>query len=132
MIIFVCSSASVFEEEDFQAMTYGFSLCSDVTASKASSLLKEAEDAALKVKRDPSDADQTHRSLVDALTTRLKFTRSLTQVLACFNKRASDGLPQAAKAAVSCFELCALLKETVGLGVQPSDAADYQESRGES
>ena len=36
--------AAVFEEEDFQPLTYGFNLCLDVPESTALSAMKEAED----------------------------------------------------------------------------------------
>ena len=38
------AKANVFEEEDFQPVTYCFNLCCDITEQKTISMLKEAED----------------------------------------------------------------------------------------
>ena len=47
----IIAKASVFEEEDFQPLTYGFQLATDISESKAMSALKEVEDLAQKIVR---------------------------------------------------------------------------------
>ena len=42
------SKASVFEEEDFQPIVYGYNLASEISDSKACSMIREAEDETLK------------------------------------------------------------------------------------
>ena len=48
MIKDIIAKATVFEEEDFQPLSYGFQLASDISEAKAMSCLKESEDSAQK------------------------------------------------------------------------------------
>lgn len=40
--------ASVFEEEDFQPLVYGFRLCADISEQKALGAIRESEEEVLK------------------------------------------------------------------------------------
>ena len=57
--------ASVFEEEDFQPLVYGFKLASEITEQKALALIKESEDDLMKEIKNspPSDSSEDNREL---------------------------------------------------------------------
>ncbi|XP_055531475.1 N-alpha-acetyltransferase 35, NatC auxiliary subunit isoform X3 [Wyeomyia smithii] len=71
--------AGVYEEEDFQPSTYGFDLCMELTETKACSMLKSAEeDWIRKIKEAEGEREKEE---INALVSRLKFTRLLLQCL---------------------------------------------------
>ena len=81
-------TGSVYEEEDFQPMTYGFALASDVSEARAGGMLREVEDDLQKTIRaskplptgDSKDGEdmearaQLHQQAT-ALCARIKFLR---------------------------------------------------------
>ena len=54
--------ASVFEEEDFQPLFYGFGLASDVPEQKALASIKESEDDIMKEIKNKSSSDTANSS----------------------------------------------------------------------
>ena len=56
---FVPIRASVFEEEDFQPLVYGFRLASEVSEQKAISSIKESEVELAKEMKNCSDSDSS-------------------------------------------------------------------------
>ena len=48
----IVNKSAAYEEEDFQAMTYGFKLAPDVTDVRAAGMLKEAEDELQRIIRN--------------------------------------------------------------------------------
>ncbi|CAG0915848.1 unnamed protein product [Notodromas monacha] len=121
--------ASVFEEEDFQAMTYGFGLCNEIPIHKASLFLKDAEDFVGKAKGDRASEDLNEIRLLDALAARLRFTRIFYQVFVALGKRECSGLSQAIKASALCADIGQSLKDSICLGSQPETNQSFPESR---
>ncbi|CAG0878928.1 unnamed protein product [Darwinula stevensoni] len=115
----VVNRAAVFEEEDFQPLTYGFNLCLDVPESTALSAMKEAEDEVGKKVRASKENSEEHDGLV-ALHARLKFLRSLYATFLNFNKKEGTGSSDVLKHISSCLELIPILKKSIPLGIQPS------------
>lgn len=70
------AKASVFEEEDFQPLVYGFQLATDVSEAKAVSALREAEDCLQRtVRATKTDSESNEHQEAVALYARVKFTR---------------------------------------------------------
>merc|ERR1719430_1117272 len=82
--------AGVYEEEDFQPLTYGFKLCSEIPEQKCVAQCKEAEEMLAKEVRRTKARDGVERSkeeaeenfLYAAVCARLKFLRLLCSGLA--------------------------------------------------
>jgi len=72
----IIAKASVFEEEDFQPLHYGFQLASDISEVKAMSLLKESEESMQKLVRSTKNniESQEHKEAL-SVCSRLKFHR---------------------------------------------------------
>ncbi|KAH0628222.1 hypothetical protein JD844_009094 [Phrynosoma platyrhinos] len=89
------NKAAVFEEEDFQSMTYGFKMANSVTDLRVTGMLKDVEDdMQRRVKstrsrqgeeRDP-EVELEHQQCF-AVFSRVKFTRVLLTVLISFTKK---------------------------------------------
>jgi hypothetical protein len=80
--------ASVFEEEDFQPLTYGFHLANDITESKAMSALKESEDSMQKIVRaTKTESDGKEHKEAVAIFARIKFYRHFYLALAFLAKQ---------------------------------------------
>lgn len=71
--------ARVYEEEDFQPSNYGYDMYVDMTETKACNMLKSAEDDWVKKAKEVDDAKE--RDEINALVSRLKFTRLFLQCL---------------------------------------------------
>ena len=84
----IIAKASVFEEEDFQPLTYGFLLANDVSEAKAMAGLKEAEDIAQKqVRSTKSDIDSQEHQEALGVSSRLKFFRHFFLALSFLSKQ---------------------------------------------
>ncbi|CAG08403.1 unnamed protein product [Tetraodon nigroviridis] len=89
------NKAAVFEEEDFQAMTYGFKMANNVTDLRVTGMLKDVEDELQrKVKSTRSRQGEQRNPEVElehqqclALFNRIKFTRLLLTALITFTKK---------------------------------------------
>ena len=90
----IIAKASVFEEEDFQPLTYGFQLATDVSETKAMASLKEAEDLTQKLVRSTkSDVNSQDHQEAIAVSSRLKFYRHFFMALSFLSKQEiSDAL----------------------------------------
>ncbi|XP_063432327.1 N-alpha-acetyltransferase 35, NatC auxiliary subunit-like [Mytilus trossulus] len=119
--------ASVFEEEDFQTMTYGFKMAADITDVRATGMMKEVEDdinRILKTTRSKPgedrqpDIEQEHE-LNMALYSRIKFTRLFLTLLLSLNKEKCEGVPHVKKLVTQMEEVLPVIKTTLSCGVQP-------------
>lgn len=132
------NKASVFEEEDFQPMTYGFHMASDVSDSKVITMLKEVEEEMGKImknKRTKSgdikqcENELDYQSLVGVYS-RLKFTRLFLSCLMSFNKEKSSGksvtIPDATKCIAQMMEIMASIQESVSAGVFQNNDHDRE------
>ena len=80
--------ASVFEEEDFQPLHYGFQLAGDVPEVKAMSMLKESEEAMHKLVRSTkNDTESQEHQEALAVCSRLKFYRHFFLALSFLAKQ---------------------------------------------
>ncbi|KAL5004056.1 hypothetical protein ScPMuIL_017512 [Solemya velum] len=119
--------ASVFEEEDFQPMTYGFKLAADVSDMRCTGMMKEVEDdlnRTMKNTRSKAGAErdsateQEHDEAV-ALHSRVKFYRLFLTMLLSFGKDRCEGIPQAQKLLSQLSELLPNIRSTVDIGIKP-------------
>ena len=84
----IIAKASVFEEEDFQPLTYGFQLASDISEAKAMATLKEAEDNTQKLVRSTkANVDSQEHQEALAVCSRLKFYRHFYMSLSFLSKQ---------------------------------------------
>lgn len=78
------NSVKVYEEEDFQASTYGYDLCSIFSYTYVFNMLKTAEDDLIKRGKE---AEGEVVEEIQGVTARLKFTRFFLQVLVTVEPR---------------------------------------------
>ncbi|XP_032809188.1 N-alpha-acetyltransferase 35, NatC auxiliary subunit isoform X1 [Petromyzon marinus] len=120
------NKASVFEEEDFHSMTYGFKMANNVTDLRVTGMLKDVEDDfQKKVKntrsrqgeeRDP-EVELEHQQFV-AVFTRLKFTRLLLTALIAFTKKEMSAVQEAQKLMVQAGDLLPCILASLPYGIQ--------------
>ena len=119
--------ASVFEEEDFQSMTYSFKLAYDLTEVQVTAMLRDVEEElnrsmkATRVKsgteRDATTEEKHMR--VEALYARIKFVRLLLLVMANVGKEKGLGLDAVKKHLMMMKELIQVIQKTSVLGIEP-------------
>ncbi|TSL97348.1 N-alpha-acetyltransferase 35, NatC auxiliary subunit [Bagarius yarrelli] len=120
------NKAAVFEEEDFQAMTYGFKMANNVTDLRVTGMLKDVEDELQrKVKstrsrqgeqRDP-EVELDHQQCL-ALFSRIKFTRLLLTALISFTKKETSAVSEAQKLMSQAADLLPAIHSTIQYGIQ--------------
>ncbi|XP_056275472.1 N-alpha-acetyltransferase 35, NatC auxiliary subunit isoform X1 [Pseudoliparis swirei] len=120
------NKAAVFEEEDFQAMTYGFKMANNVTDLRVTGMLKDVEDELQrKVKntrcrqgeqRD-SEVELEHQQFL-ALFNRIKFTRLLLTALITFTKRETSSVGEAQKLVSQAADLLSAIHSSIQHGIQ--------------
>uniref|UniRef100_A0A8C6MC98 N-alpha-acetyltransferase 35, NatC auxiliary subunit n=1 Tax=Nothobranchius furzeri TaxID=105023 RepID=A0A8C6MC98_NOTFU len=120
------NKAAVFEEEDFQAMTYGFKMANNVTDLRVTGMLKDVEDELQrKVKstrsrhgeqRNP-EVEQEHQQCL-ALFNRIKFTRLLLTSLIAFTKKETSAVCEAQKLVVQAADLLPPIHSSIQFGIQ--------------
>ncbi|XP_067665722.1 N-alpha-acetyltransferase 35, NatC auxiliary subunit-like [Haliotis asinina] len=121
--------ANVFEEEDFQPMSYGFKMAAEVTDARTSGMMKEVEEDVnrlIKMTRSkPGEerdaATEQEHELATAVFSRIRFYRLLHSMLMSFSKEKCEGIPQAQKTLVQLLELVPQVKATIHFGIQPED-----------
>ncbi|XP_057300464.1 N-alpha-acetyltransferase 35, NatC auxiliary subunit-like isoform X2 [Hydractinia symbiolongicarpus] len=125
----VCTKAKVFEEEDFQPMTYGFKLATDVTELRVSGMLREAEDEITKrvkvyqANEDETSAQQTKKC--KAIKIRLKFWRSFYCTLLSFEKSELGEISKCQDLLDIALSSMNEIKQTVCLGLISDHTKDY-------
>uniref|UniRef100_A0A4W6GBC1 N-alpha-acetyltransferase 35, NatC auxiliary subunit n=1 Tax=Lates calcarifer TaxID=8187 RepID=A0A4W6GBC1_LATCA len=120
------NKAAVFEEEDFQAMTYGFKMANNVTDLRVTGMLKDVEDELQrKVKstrsrqgeqRDP-EVELEHQQCL-ALFNRIKFTRLLLTALIAFTKKETSSVSEAQKLVAQAADLLSAIHSSIQHGIQ--------------
>ncbi|KAL0278733.1 UNVERIFIED_CONTAM: hypothetical protein PYX00_000465 [Menopon gallinae] len=125
------NQAFVYEDEDFQPMTYGYKLKPDVSESKAVSMLKEVEDELQKKMRNKaSENSQSEHEELSALHVRIKFFRLFYQILLSLNKRDSVSVGEAQKLLTACLDTLSAMHRTVDKGIQPTEDKDHLQMLG--
>ncbi|XP_063769847.1 N-alpha-acetyltransferase 35, NatC auxiliary subunit isoform X2 [Pseudophryne corroboree] len=120
------NKAAVFEEEDFQSMTYGFKMANSVTDLRVTGMLKDVEDdLQRRVKstrsrqgeeRDP-EVELEHQQCL-AVFSRVKFTRVLLTVLIAFTKKETSAVVEASKLISQAGDLLSAIHNSLPLGIQ--------------
>ncbi|KAG8455301.1 hypothetical protein GDO86_001483 [Hymenochirus boettgeri] len=120
------NKAAVFEEEDFQSMTYGFKMANSVTDLRVTGMLKDVEDdLQRRVKstrsrqgeaRDP-EVELEHQQCL-AVFSRVKFTRILLTVLIAFTKKETSAVIEASKLISQATDLLAAIQNSLSYGIQ--------------
>ncbi|XP_045436031.1 N-alpha-acetyltransferase 35, NatC auxiliary subunit isoform X3 [Pipistrellus kuhlii] len=120
------NKAAVFEEEDFQSMTYGFKMANSVTDLRVTGMLKDVEDdLQRRVKstrsrqgeeRDP-EVELEHQQCL-AVFSRMKFIRVLLTVLIAFTKKETSAVAEAQKLMVQAADLLSVIHNSLHHGIQ--------------
>ncbi|NXO65124.1 NAA35 acetyltransferase, partial [Phainopepla nitens] len=120
------NKAAVFEEEDFQSMTYGFKMANSVTDLRVTGMLKDVEDdMQRRVKstrsrqgeeRDP-EVELEHQQCL-AVFSRVKFTRILLTVLIAFTKKETSAVAEAQKLMTQAADLLSAIHNSLHHGMQ--------------
>ncbi|XP_059486472.1 N-alpha-acetyltransferase 35, NatC auxiliary subunit [Neocloeon triangulifer] len=130
------TKALVFEEEDFQLVTYGFRLVPDITETRALGMLREVEDELSKkmkaskariLEHEPKNAElisQHEDSL--ALYSRIKFTRTFYMALAALGRR--EQTMEQGRYLGGCSELLVVIQKTVERGIKPAPVSSNTSS----
>ncbi|XP_023554940.1 N-alpha-acetyltransferase 35, NatC auxiliary subunit [Octodon degus] len=105
------NKAAVFEEEDFQSMTYGFKMANSVTDLRVTGMLKDVED-------DMQRRVKVYMSSVHAVFSRVKFTRVLLTVLIAFTKKETSAVAEAQKLMVQAADLLSAIHISLHHGIQ--------------
>ncbi|XP_074657806.1 N-alpha-acetyltransferase 35, NatC auxiliary subunit-like [Tubulanus polymorphus] len=123
--------ALVYEEEDFQPMSYGFKMSSDVSDARACGMIKEVEDEwsrAMKNTRckaggsDTRDErTQTQHELSTAVYARLRFVRLFFSAMVAFSRDKCVGLDDAVKCLNQIEDLLPAMVNTLALGIVPTE-----------
>uniref|UniRef100_H3DED3 N-alpha-acetyltransferase 35, NatC auxiliary subunit n=1 Tax=Tetraodon nigroviridis TaxID=99883 RepID=H3DED3_TETNG len=120
------NKAAVFEEEDFQAMTYGFKMANNVTDLRVTGMLKDVEDELQrKVKSTRSRQGEQRNPEVElehqqclALFNRIKFTRLLLTALITFTKKETSSVAEAQKLVAQAADLLPTIHSSIQHGIQ--------------
>ncbi|XP_062550331.1 N-alpha-acetyltransferase 35, NatC auxiliary subunit isoform X2 [Armigeres subalbatus] len=123
--------ARVYEEEDFQPSNYGYDMYVDMTETKACNMLKSAEEDWVKKAKEVEGAKE--REEVNALVSRLKFTRLFLQCLvALYPTKISNvnvsptktEMIDIVKTLNGALELAQVMEKTIEFGTQPEANSD--------
>ncbi|XP_069481951.1 N-alpha-acetyltransferase 35, NatC auxiliary subunit isoform X3 [Ambystoma mexicanum] len=120
------NKAAVFEEEDFQSMTYGFKMANSVTDLRVTGMLKDVEeDMQRRVKSTRSRQGEERNPEVElehqqclAVYNRVKFTRVLLTVLIAFTKKEISAVVEAQKLMVQAADLLSAIQSSFHYGIQ--------------
>uniref|UniRef100_A0A3P9J284 N-alpha-acetyltransferase 35, NatC auxiliary subunit n=1 Tax=Oryzias latipes TaxID=8090 RepID=A0A3P9J284_ORYLA len=120
------NKAAVFEEEDFQAMTYGFKMANNVTDLRVTGMLRDVEDELQrKVKSTRSRQGEQRNPEVElehqhclALFNRIKFTRLLLSALIAFTKKETSSVNEAQKLVTQAADLLSSIHSSIQHGIQ--------------
>ncbi|XP_048449392.1 N-alpha-acetyltransferase 35, NatC auxiliary subunit [Rhincodon typus] len=120
------NKAAVFEEEDFQSMTYGFKMANNVTDLRVTGMLKDVEDdLQRRVKSTRSRQGEERNPEVElehqqctAVFSRIKFTRLLLTALIAFTKKEMSAISEAQKLMTQASDLLPAVQNSIHHGIQ--------------
>ncbi|CAK8676705.1 unnamed protein product [Clavelina lepadiformis] len=128
--------ANVFEEEDFQTLTYGFKFAGNVTELRVIGMLKEVEDEVSRAIRNCKSKFRDHQNLeslndelaqLQGVHARLKFLRLLLQIMISFGKKEVDVVQNSKKFVVQLAEQLKVIEKTKHFGTKPAVTLDDHE-----
>ncbi|XP_031566429.1 N-alpha-acetyltransferase 35, NatC auxiliary subunit-like [Actinia tenebrosa] len=120
------NTAQVFEEEDFQSMTYGFKMGSQVSETRTAGMLKEAEEeisrklknARIALKTETNSTDlQVEIKKNEAILARLKFLKAFYCAVVAIDKSECNGVTTAKQLLNTALTLVDPIKKTIQLGL---------------
>ncbi|XP_033107561.1 N-alpha-acetyltransferase 35, NatC auxiliary subunit-like [Anneissia japonica] len=123
--------ASVYEEEDFQPLLYGFQLAPKVTELRVCGMLKEVEEEYNKKIKNTrtrptekkDDVKELQHEQYMAVHTRIKATRMIYTTLLDLNKKeVKTGLEEAKKHLDQSSSLLAVVKQSINLGTSNQES----------
>jgi len=128
--------ASVFEEEDFQTMTYNFKLAYDLSESQVTGMIRDVEEELNRLMKGTRSKPGTQRDTdtqdkhaqAEALHARLKFVRLFLLFMMNIGKDKNQGLDDVKKYLSQMKELTVVIERTVPLGVEPTALEGGDES----
>ncbi|KAJ3604452.1 hypothetical protein NHX12_029192 [Muraenolepis orangiensis] len=110
------NKAAVFEEEDFQAMTYGFKMANNVTDLRVTGMLKDSTRIRQGEQRNP-EVELEHQQYL-ALFNRIKFVRLLLTALIAFTKKETSSVGEAQKLMAQAADLLSAIHSSIQYGIQ--------------
>ncbi|KAK0090668.1 hypothetical protein PV325_009411 [Microctonus aethiopoides] len=121
--------AMVFEEEDFQSVTYGYRLQQDITESKTISMLKEVEEELHRKSRIKPINEEMEREYNDglALYARIRFTKMFFLSLSLMGKKDNvmQNLGDIQRLLTNCSDMIQIMIKTVGRGEKFDEISNH-------
>ncbi|XP_076630546.1 N-alpha-acetyltransferase 35 [Colletes latitarsis] len=122
------NKALVFEEEDFQSVTYGYRL-QDIAEQKSISMLREVEEELQRkrrTKRIDVDSEKECSGLL-ALYARIRFTKLFYQILSLMGKKEQlqQNLNDCHRLLTTCSYMIQLMIQTVPHGEKADEISNY-------
>ncbi|XP_008554508.1 N-alpha-acetyltransferase 35, NatC auxiliary subunit [Microplitis demolitor] len=121
--------AMVFEEEDFQNITYGYKLHLEVTESKTISMLKEVEDELHRKSRIKPVNEETEKEYNDglALYARIRFTKNFFLALSLMGKKdnVAQNLGDIQRLLSNCTDMIQVMIRTVSRGEKSDQTSNH-------
>ncbi|XP_039257820.2 N-alpha-acetyltransferase 35, NatC auxiliary subunit-like [Styela clava] len=120
------NKANVFEEEDFQTITYGFKFVEGLSELRVVGMMKEVEDEysrklrSLKSKQteEGQESVQLETTRCNGIIARIRFLRLFLQSLMVFGRKEAESLQQVKKMLHSMLEHLATVGRTIHLGIE--------------
>ncbi|XP_046490624.1 N-alpha-acetyltransferase 35, NatC auxiliary subunit [Neodiprion pinetum] len=123
------NKAMVFEEEDFQSVTYGYRLQQDITEQKTIAMLKEVEEELHRKSRIKPVDDESNREYNDALAlyARIRFTKMFYQTLSLMGRKEQlhQNLADCQRLLSNCSDMMQVMIKTVSRGVKADELCDH-------
>ncbi|XP_006607214.1 N-alpha-acetyltransferase 35, NatC auxiliary subunit isoform X2 [Apis dorsata] len=123
------NKALVFEEEDFQSVTYGYRLQQDITEQKIISMLREVEDELPRKSRIKPIHVISEKEYSDrlALYARIRFTKLFYQILSLMGKKEQlqQNLNDCHTLLSRCSYMIQIMIKTVNSGEKADEISNY-------
>uniref|UniRef100_A0A8C4PX25 N-alpha-acetyltransferase 35, NatC auxiliary subunit n=1 Tax=Eptatretus burgeri TaxID=7764 RepID=A0A8C4PX25_EPTBU len=109
------NKASVFEEEDFHSMTYGFKMANNVTDLRVTG---ELESTRNRQGEDRGPLIEFEHQLCVAVFSRIRFTRLLLTALITFTRKEMNATAEVQKLMVQAMDLLPSIEGSMEFGIQ--------------
>lgn len=123
------NKALVFEEEDFQSVTYGYRLQQDITEQKTISMLREVEEELHRKSRIKLVDVESEKEYNDgiALYTRIRFTKVFYQVLTLMGRKQQlqQNLSDCQRLLSNCSDMLQIMIATVTRGEKANEVSNH-------
>ena len=129
IIKYCINKALVFEEEDFQSLTYGYRLQQDITEQKTIAMLREVEEELHRKSRIKPVDMETEKEYSDglALYARIRFTKLFYQILSLMGKKEQlqQNLNDCHRLLSKCSYMIQVMIKTVNRGDKADEISNY-------